>query len=339
MKNIASLFFMLSLVFTWHLHGKEIVQLPAHIAAQQSPGFGDNDDYLLLECQLSSIERKSKSTRIRESHLYHILAEVIHTATVLSLNWSGYSAFTGSNTNPNPTYGSVTGVSGTWTVPGLAASTGGDTYSSAWTGIDGYVSPVVEQIGTEHDVIDGTPTYYAWFEMFPADTQLIEGFPVDAGDKIESQVIYQGLDGATNNLFRLVIKNHTKRVKFVVLQSTLAGHPAHLSSANWIVEAPAISVPVNCISFLPLANFGTIFFENCRAIIKGRIGAISDKHWTYAAISMVTTSGGVKDIPSDLTSDCHSSSDNKKKSKCKKDAFNVLWQNTGPFPYDSLCPI
>jgi hypothetical protein len=111
---------------------------------------------------------------------------------VFSLNWSGYSAFTGTNANPNPTYDSVTGVLGSWTVPVLAASTGGDTFSSAWVGIDGFVSPVVEQIGTEHDVIDGVPSYYAWFEMFPADTQLIDGFPVDAETKLKRRLSTKG---------------------------------------------------------------------------------------------------------------------------------------------------
>lgn len=332
MKRIASLFLILCPIFTWNLHANEAVQLKEHIAAMQGPDIVDNDGYLLLDCCHSSIERKSKSTEMKGFHLYY--GE--HQGTVHSLNWSGYSAFTGTKKNPNPTFGSVTEASGTWTVPELASSRGGDTYSSAWVGIDGYVSPVVEQIGTEHDVINGIPTYFAWFEMFPADSQLIEGFPVDIGDKIEAQVTYEGIDGNANNLFRLALKNHTKKVKFAIVQSTLPGNPAHLSSANWIVEAPAISVPTNCIGILPLADFGTIFFENCQATIEGRKGAINDKHWTYTAISMVTTGGRIKDTASHLSTHCHKSSDDNKKSKCKN-SFSILWKKTGPFPYDTFC--
>jgi len=324
MKIIASLFLALCLIFTWNIHGKE--------AAQQVPGFIDNDGYLQLECKLSSIERKSKSARNKECHLYD-RANRSNETDVLSLNWSGYSAFTGTKQNPDPTYGTVTQASGSWIVPEVIASSSGDTYSAAWVGIDGYVSPVVEQIGTEHDVIDGVPTYYAWFELYPADSQMIEGFPVEEGDKIEAQVTYEGLDGATNNLFQLDIKNHTKKVKFAILQSTLPGNPAHLSSANWIIEAPGISVPTNCVGFLPLANFGEIFFKNCQATINERTGAINDKHWTYASISMVTTGGLIKDITSDLTTRCRHCKDKK---NCES-AFSVLWQYTGPFPYDTFC--
>lgn len=336
MKQIAKLFLILGLIATWQLSGHEAGQIATQIVTQQqSSSLNDNDDYVLLECRLSSFERKSKSN----SHLYHLHADRANTTITRSLNWSGYSAFTGTHANPNPTYDTVTGAAGTWKVPHVTASAGGDTYSAAWVGIDGFVNSTVEQIGTEHDVISGIPTYFAWFELFPADSQLIEGFPVDPGDKIEAQVTSKGLDAATNNLFRLVIKNHTKRVKFVVYQSTLPGNPAHLSSANWIVEAPATSLPANCIGILPLANFGTIFFEDCQAIINGRTGPIRDKHWTFTAITMVTTGGVVKDIPSGLTCDSDSSSSGKKKSRCKKNAFSVLWQNTGPFPNDPLCPI
>lgn len=329
MKKFASLFLVLSLMLTWHLPGKETAQVAAHVVAEQGIDLDDDDGYLLLDCQLSPIKRKSKSTGRGGSHPNYVGSAEKHSASESSLNWSGYVAFTGKKNHPDPTFGSVTEASGSWIVPKLTASHEGDTYSAAWVGIDGFANSVVEQIGTEHDVINGHPVYYAWFEMFPADSQLIEGFPVHKGDKIEGKVTYEGQDSATNDLFRLVIKNHTRKVKFVVYQSTLPGHPAHLSSANWIVEAPATVVSNDCLGFLPLADFRTIFFNDCHATINGETGTIGNEHWTHTSISMVSTGGVVKDIPSDL---CHN-----KKSKCKKDAFSVLWKNTGPFPYDLFC--
>ena len=82
-----------------------------------------------------------------------------HGALVTSTNWSGYAV-----TGPN---GSVTDVKGTWMVPTLQSCTSATKYSSFWIGIDGYDSNTVEQIGTDFDCINGTPTYYAWFEFYP----------------------------------------------------------------------------------------------------------------------------------------------------------------------------
>lgn len=189
---------------------------------------------------------------------------------------------------------------------------------------------MVEQIGTEHDVIKGLPSYYAWFSLFPAPTQLIEGFPVNPGDKIEAIVAFKGRDDCGNNIFRLTIKNCTKKVKFSTVQHTLPGNPAHLSSAEWIVEAPAIVVN-SCLGILPLANFNTIPFSNCEATINGRTGPINDKHWTFDAITMITVNPIIsKAIPSPLGNSCFC----KRKGSC----FSLNWQASGPFPFDLLCP-
>ena len=79
-------------------------------------------------------------------------------------NWSGYAAVTDLN---DPQSGSVTAVSGSWIVPTVTAtSSRGTTESAVWVGIDGYSSSTVEQIGTEQDVVNGTPQYSAWWEMY-----------------------------------------------------------------------------------------------------------------------------------------------------------------------------
>ncbi len=88
----------------------------------------------------------------------------------------------------------------------------GDTYCATWVGIDGYNNSTVEQIGTEQDVINGSQKNFAWFSLFPASTQEIEGFPVNVGDVIEGSVRYLGVED-TNDVFRLTIKNLTQGKK------------------------------------------------------------------------------------------------------------------------------
>ncbi len=304
----------------------------------------DEEGYLTLNCSLKPMNRKSKGVNgSNVQAIHHKCRDVDDGVNLSSFNWSGYTSFTGLPNLPIPSYNSVTKVQGTWQVPELVASEGGDTYSSAWVGIDGFSSPTVEQIGTEHDVIDGASVYLAWFEMYPADPQEIEGFPISPGDSIEGKVVYLGLDPSFNNVFRLTLKNHTKKVKFSIVQSTLPGFPAHLSSAEWIVEAPVVFISASCPAFLPLANFGAIPFTDCQATIAGKTGPIESPHWTYAALKMVTTENDgnvVKSVPSSLYSSKESSfsSSKKKNKKCKLDSFGVVWSSTGPFPYDNICP-
>ena len=57
----------------------------------------------------------------------------------------------------------MSAVYGSWIVPTVSGSSSGKTYSAVWVGIDGYASDsTVEQIGTEQDVVNGTPVYQAW---------------------------------------------------------------------------------------------------------------------------------------------------------------------------------
>lgn len=317
MKRICPLFFLLTLVLTFSINGQNLDS--------------DRTSFTPIECTLRSFERHPQATR------HQINRTVLAQGTATSLNWSGFVAFTGTSTAPNPTYHSVTKVSGFWTIPTLTANPAGDTFSSAWVGIDGYTSSSVEQIGTEHDVINGVPQYYAWFELYPAASQIIEGFPVNAGDLIETRVIYKGKDCNGNDIFRLTIKNHTEKVMFSTNQHTTPGYPAHLSSAEWIVEAPAFSDPrIGCLNaaLLPLTNFGTFSFLKCNAVINGKEGSITSNDWTFDLITMTSSDNEVKAIPSNpITKRCAAQS-----SKCKGSRFNVTWQSAGEFPYQSLCP-
>ena len=119
-------------------------------------------------------------------------------------NWSGISLDT--------TVGAVTAVGGSWVVPAVTGSSYGS--SSTWVGIDGHGSGTVEQIGTESDTAataawDGTPQYFAWYEMYPAYGYLIPlTDTVQAGDQMSASVVYAGLTstgGVINDNFTLAI--------------------------------------------------------------------------------------------------------------------------------------
>jgi Peptidase A4 family len=234
------------------------------------------EDYLQIECQIAPLPSRN-SAKPHKS---------IEHGT--STNWSGYAAITSLS---HPQVGSVSSVTGTWTVPTITASVN-NTYSSSWVGIDGYASDTVEQIGTESDWSVGHgQVNYAWFELFPGASFLITGFPVHAGDLITGQVTYQG-----SSTYELILTNHTEHIYTIIPASKSKIKNAQRSSAEWIVEAPSISSGI-----LPLANFGTIAFSNCTATINGVTGAINNSHWHNDAITMVTINGAIRSLPSSLT--------------------------------------
>lgn len=177
-----------------------------------------------------------------------------------STNWSGYASTTGGATD----------VTGSWVVPNLTCTAGQNTYSSAWVGIDGDGSSTVEQIGTEHDCINGQPSYYAWYEMYPKPGRKIP-VTVSAGATMNARVRYAG-----NGNFVLTLNGYS---------TTQKSMKAQRASAEWIMEAPWSG------GVLPLANFGTIGFN-------GPVGTYSN----LDRIDMVNSSGSLKAQTSALDS-------------------------------------
>ncbi len=204
-----------------------------------------------------------------------------------SENWSGYAAATNLK---NPGVGSVSMVSGTWTVPDISNSKKG-TFASIWVGIDGYSSGTVEQIGTEHDWDNGVEEHYAWFEMYPKYPHEISGFPVEPGDVISAQVSYKG-----NDIFEMVINNHTKGITTTIPTEHTKAAGTKRNSAEWIVEAPATANGI-----LPLANFKQTVLSDCTATINGTTNSINGGKWQFDKLVMETKSGGLKASTSEPT--------------------------------------
>ena len=198
------------------------------------------------------------------------------TITSYSTNWSGYAVPTGS--------GAVSSVSGTWTVPAVSGS--GTSYAASWVGIDGWSSNSVEQIGTESDLQNGKPVYYAWYEMYPAYPVNLP-LTIQPNDTISASVTYSTSTG----LFTLSIQDGTE--SFSVSKGLSS---AKRSSAEWIVEAPSSNFGV-----LPLAPFSPETFSKAQATINGATGPIDHSGNQVEQINMITNYGSALDSTSGLT--------------------------------------
>lgn len=248
--------------------------------------------YTEIECQVQLLET-AKETHATDHHASHPHIPGPRSARVpsnfaTSTNWAGYAAATKLS---SPKKNSVSAVSGTWIVPTIQA-TPDDSFCAIWVGIDGYSSPTVEQIGTEHDWSNGAQQNYAWFEMYPGGSYLINGFPLTPGDVISASVVYSG-----NSIFTLKLYNDTQQVFVTVPTQYTKSSVAQRNGAEWIVEAPFLN------TILPLSDFGTIYLWGCTATINGVTAPIKNKSWQDIGIEMVTNNGAPKAIPSTVLPD------------------------------------
>lgn len=209
----------------------------------------------------------------------------------LATNWSGYAIATNLVA---PQVGSISDVQATWVVPHLNCDFR-NSYSALWTGIDGYLSATVEQIGTESDCYHGQAYHFAWFEIYPGDLHPLT-FPIKSGDIIKAEVKYLG-----NDQFRLSLQNGSTSY-----QITQRVH-ADRSSAEWIAEAPSYYNYV-----LPLADFKITGFRATQAAINGHLGSPTDKNWQNDPLTMVDWHGIIRAYPSVIGSN---------------GSFNVIWNH------------
>jgi hypothetical protein len=217
-----------------------------------------------------------------------------------SINWAGYAV--------DSKVGSVTDVKGTWVVPEVTSVSSTqktqktqNKYSAFWVGIDGDTSKTVEQIGTDSVIINGDPTYYAWYEFYPKPFFTIDSVPVKPGDQISAEVKYD------QDKFIVSITDVTTGKSF---STSAKVNRAERNSAEWITEAPWHA------GVLPLANFGQVDFSSCYATISGSEGSIGSFGTAINPITMVSESGADKATPSSLSADGTS--------------FSVTWNSAGP---------
>jgi hypothetical protein len=225
-----------------------------------------------------------------------------------SINWSGYVAetnFAGSQTN------SVSAVYGSWMVPTVTGPKSSSTHSSVWVGIDGWLGSTVEQIGTEQDVVNGRPEYYAWWEMWSSKGANVPGqkyaarigrLTIKPGDSISASVQYL-TNGPHAGQFDLTLVDSTRNESFSTVVSSAKYQDPHAqrNCAEWTIEAPDFG------GRHVLANFGEVTFSDAYATINNVSGPINAPWWQSTALN-ITGNVTANDTTSVLTDTASSSS-------------------------------
>jgi len=267
--------------------------------ANISPQTKVPSDYIFIKPKLVPIKKPIAQPSQATTSCLSFLLKPLPFNALQSNNWCGFVAST-SIFNPQPK--TVTFVEGTWVIPTIAQVQNNRFYS-IWVGIDGFNTGTIEQIGTAYQRVNGRSINYAWFEMFPQASMLIENFPVRPGNSITASVEFRG-----RGQYKLtMLNNTTKRFTVIPLSQTRTFNSPR-TAVEWIVEAPSRQ------GVLPLAHFNTVHFTRCKATIKGVTGDINNKRWQHAKLNMVSPNGVVKAVASNL--------------KNKGKAFNVNWRHS-----------
>jgi hypothetical protein len=171
-----------------------------------------------------------------------------------SFNWSGYA-------DTATTSQTFTKVSGNWTTPSVKCSAE-DQITSDWVGLDGFSDSTVEQLGTISWCFQSTPTYFTWYEMFPAGTVEV-GTALKPGDKIAASVTRTGTSYALKLTDSTTSGNNISVTKTCALATCLD------TSAEWISERPSFSIGI-----VPQAHYNAFKLTSGAQTSSGKAGTI-----------------------------------------------------------------
>jgi hypothetical protein len=175
------------------------------------------------------------------------------TTATASYNWSGYA-------DVSSTANTFTNVSGQWKTPRVSCNRE-DELTSEWVGIDGYNNGTVEQDGTLSWCFESHPTYFTWYEMYPAGTIEV-GNSLRPGDKITASVTRTGTS------YKLALTDFTHPANSFSTTATCS--VCQNSSVEWIAERPAFSIGI-----APLANYGSWSLSHASETAGTTTGTIS----------------------------------------------------------------
>ncbi len=200
--------------------------------------------------------------------------------SLCSLNWAGYIV--------GGTPGAVTGATGSWVTPSTTCPSTGSTYTAIWVGIDGFTDGTVEQAGTLETCNNGVANYSAWYEFYPNPMVRVGAVDVQAGSVVGANVTYDGVSGN----FTVSLSSSTGG-SFSVSQNAPF---AQLSSAEWIVERPALCVFLSC-QLTSISNFGTadlgLDFTGAASSNLATIGGTTAPFGSFSTVA-VTMAGSAK---------------------------------------------
>jgi len=183
------------------------------------------------------------------SHSIEKLLKEVSNSYQQSSNWSGYEASA-------PNY--LDFVKEAWVVPSVSCTIA-ETDSSVWVGVGTGTSSsdILYQTGVAINCDLGTPSYKAWWEEVPGNTeQDYTGVTVRPGDKIVTEVLPHSSDGV--DLYVYDFPNNGSPY-FNWVKETVIGRSTNPSKVECIVERPELSTLNNSFYAL-LTNFGTIDF-------------------------------------------------------------------------------
>jgi hypothetical protein len=197
--------------------------------------------------------------------------------TATSANWAGYVVHKSGVRFKR--------IIGSWNVPAVTCAPGRETYSASWLGLGGYSSKskALEQIGTDSDCdASGQARYSAWYELVPEAGHDFK-MTINAGDRISASVTVNGSS---------VLLKLADTTRGTSVQRLLRASQVDTTSAEWIVEAPAIcsgtTVSDAACRQMELADFGATKFDRARATTTGgSTGTISSGTWWSTLISLV----------------------------------------------------
>ena len=197
-----------------------------------------------------------------------------------SLNWAGYEA----------TGGTYTSIGASWMIPASAAPAGAATNElsadATWVGIGGVSSRDLIQAGTQTVFQNGSPTYQAWYETLPSDSEQVP-LTVHPGDAMTVSITQQ-----SNGQWSVYFFDSTTGQSY----TTSVSYQSSLSSAEWIEEMPSATH-----GFVALDNFGTAAFTNGFTVENGAQVSIAGAN--AQPLTMINSAGQALAIPSSLGAD------------------------------------
>jgi hypothetical protein len=199
------------------------------------------------------------------------------TGTAVTPNWSGYA---------DQACGTcaLRFVAADFTVPHLNCAVSPDnSWAAYWVGLDGFSNNTVEQTGISASCSGGHDYYDAWYEMYPAATQ-VYSLAASPGDNIQVSVY------TSNGSYYLDLQDTNLGAGVNTVATCPAGSSCQNKTAEVITETPYLPGT----GYLPLADFGQVNYNNAtvtsRSGTHGNLG--TEPLWTGYAVKMAGGSGG-----------------------------------------------
>ncbi len=195
-------------------------------------------------------------------------------------NWSGYIALPKSGKTKTFEY-----VQASYSVPSANCGVTPTAFAYQWVGLDGDTDGTVEQDGVASYCVSGSPSYFAWSEMYPAG--VVVQFYLNPGDAVQSSVYYNSSTGD----YTLELTDLTSGQSFDTVATCAS--TCNNSSAEVITEGYPSG------SYGGTSDFGAEHYDSIQVVnAGGHEGGLVSSRWTTdesiaeGASSDVTTEPG-----------------------------------------------